>query len=219
MIAQFKSAILAQNKYVITPSPIHTIPPEQHWSSLKDGDGKALKTLYNLYANSLYNYGSKFTTDQDLIKECIQELFVILWTSKHSLGQPLSVKNYLFKAFRLSLFKKGKIFNRQTRYEETEHYNFDTSLSIEDILIEGENQAALQQRLQRTLSQLTARQREAIFLKFYEDLSYDEIAEVMGITVKGTYKVVARALEALREKLSPEDFLLLLFLFHSKLFS
>lgn len=219
MIAQFKSAILAQNKYIITPSPIHTISPEQHWSSLKDGDGKALETFYSLYANSLYNYGSKFTTDQNLIKECIQELFIILWTSKHSLGQPLSVKNYLFKAFRLSLFKKVKIFLKQTRYEETEQYDFDTSLSIEDTIIDGENQAALQQRLQRTFSQLTSRQREAIFLKFYEGLSYDEIAEVMGITVKGTYKVVARALEALHEKLSPEDFLLLLFLFHLKLFS
>lgn len=175
--------------------------------------------LYQLYANSLYNYGSKFTADKDLIKECIQELFVTLWTRKNLLGEPLSVKNYLFKAFRLSLFKKGKLLQRQSSYEETEHYDFNASLTIEETIIEGENNAEMQQRLQLTLNQLTSRQREAIFLKFYEGLSYNEIAEVMNISVKGTYKVVARAIEALREKLSPEDFLLLFFLFSMKYFS
>ncbi|WP_121196289.1 RNA polymerase sigma factor [Mucilaginibacter gracilis] len=177
-----------------------------------------MESLYKKYANSLYNYGSKFTADKDLIKECIQELFVTLWTRRASLGEPQSVRNYLFKAFRLSLFKKTNMLQKQERYEETEHYPFDAAINIEETIINDEDKAALQRRLQASLDQLTARQREAIFLKFYEGLSYEEVAEVMGVSVKGAYKIMARAIDALREKLDQDDFLLLLSLFSLKLF-
>ncbi|SDE95203.1 RNA polymerase sigma factor, sigma-70 family [Mucilaginibacter pineti] len=177
-----------------------------------------MESLYKLYSNSLYNYGSKFTNDQDLIKECIQELFVTLWTRRAHLSEPANVRNYLFKAFRLSLFKKGNMIQKQVRYEEAEHYAFHASITIEDEIIIGEDNAALQSRLQATLEQLTARQREAIFLKFYEGLNYEEIAEVMDISVKGAYKVMGRAIDALRDKLDHNDFLILLALFSSKLF-
>ncbi|WP_262707453.1 RNA polymerase sigma factor [Mucilaginibacter gracilis] len=177
-----------------------------------------MESLYKLYANTLYNYGSKFTDDKDLIKECIQELFVTVWTRREYLSEPPNVRNYLFKAFRLSLFKKGNMLQKQVRYEETEHYDFHASITIEEEIITGEDNAVLQRRLQATLDQLTARQREAIFLKFYEGLSYEEIAEIMDISVKGAYKVMARAIDALRDKLDPDDFLLLLTLFSLKLF-
>ncbi len=60
----------------------------------------------------------------------------------------------------------------------------------------------VQQRLQAALDKLTARQREAIFLRFYEGLSYEEVAAVLKITVKATYKIMARSLTALKETLT-----------------
>lgn len=116
----------------------------------------------------------------------------------------------MFKALRLSLFKKGNILQKHMRYEDIEHYIFQAILSIEDAIITVEDNAALRRRLQSCLDQLTARQREAIFLKFYEGLGYEEVAEVMGISVKGAYNVMVRAIAALREKLDQDDFLLLL---------
>lgn len=204
---------------IIISTELNYIAPEQYWQSLKKDDGQALEQLYKLYANSLYNYGSKFTTDKDLIKECIQELFVNVWSRRAYLGVPKNVKNYLFKAFRLSLFKKNNAIQKQISYEEIEHYSFQASLSIEEEMITGENNEMLQKRLQITLDQLTARQREAIFLKFYENLSYEEIAMVMGISVKGTYKVMGRAIDTLRDKLDYDDMLLLFFFFSLKLYS
>lgn len=52
----------------------------------------------------------------------------------------------------------------------------------------GKGEKKISEQLQLTISKLTARQKEAIFLRFYEQLSYEEIAEVMGITVKASYK-------------------------------
>jgi len=172
-----------------------------------------LESLYRLYANPLFNYGSKFSPDKDLIRECIQELFVTLWTRRTFLGEPLSVKNYLFKAIRLSIFKKGNLSRLNVSYDESEHYEFDAKLTIEDTIIIDEQNHQTKTRLEASLNQLTSRQREAIFLKFYEGLDYEEIAEIMNITVKGSYKVVARAVDALRTTLKPDEFLLLLFFF------
>lgn len=62
------------------------------------------------------------------------------------------------------------------------------------------------------MASLTARQREAVFLKFHENLSYEEIAEVMDISVKATYKLMAIALSELRDNLSQDHFMLLLVL-------
>lgn len=187
-----------------------------YWPLLKQGEASALESLYKLYANALYNYGSKFSVDQDLIKECIQEVFVAIWTRRAQLGNPQNVKNYLFKAFRLSVFKKANLLQKQVSYEETEHYPFRASLNIEEEMITAENNAALKERLEITLNKLSARQREVIFLKFYEAQSYEEIAEIMNISQKGAYKVMGRAIDALRDLLSKEDFFLILMLFSIK---
>lgn len=157
--------------------------------------------------------------DKDLIKECIQELFVQLWTKRNSIGIPVHVKNYLYKSFRNLILKKAAQLEKHHDFDEIENYEFNVSLNIEEALIDGERRKEITEQLQLTISGLTARQREAIFLKFYEQLSYEEIAEVMGITVKASYKIMARSLDFLRDNLSKEDLLLLYLMFSLKLFN
>ncbi|MBB5634536.1 RNA polymerase sigma factor (sigma-70 family) [Pedobacter cryoconitis] len=197
----------------------HSASAKQYWLLLKNGDADALESLYKLYSNALYNYGSKFSIDKDLIKESIQELFVNIWIRREFISHPADVKNYLFKSFRLSVFKKTSLLQKNQEYEETEDYPFSVSLSIEDVIIEGEAKDSLKRKLELSLQGLTDRQKEAIFLKFYENLSYDEIAEVMGISVKATYKIMARSLNFLRENLTKDELLVLLTLFYMKLYN
>jgi len=190
-----------------------------HWLAMKSGDPNALEILYKVYASPLYNYGSKFTVDKDLIKECIQELFVNLWIRRDFISNPSDIKNYLFKSFRLAVFKRAALVSKNDEYVDTENYPFSVTLSIEDNLIAGEKNDELKKRLQRTIASLTDRQKEAVFLKFYENLTYDEIAEVMGISVKATYKLMARSLSYLRDNLSKDDLLILLSILYLKLFN
>jgi len=197
----------------------HSISAKQYWLLLKNGDADALESLYKLYSNALYNYGSKFSIDKDLIKESIQELFVNIWTRREFIGHPANVKNYLFKSFRLSIFKKTTQLRKNQEYQETEDYPFSVTLNIEDVIIEGETKDELKKKLEFALQRLTDKQKEAIFLKFYESLSYDEIAEVMGISVKATYKIMARSLSFLRENLTKDELLILLSLFYMKLYN
>ncbi|WP_222539389.1 RNA polymerase sigma factor [Pedobacter polysacchareus] len=196
------------------PEPTESI----YWQSFKAGNADAFEYLYRNYASGLYNYGSKFSTDKDLIKECIQDLFVGIWTRRASLGNPEHLKNYLYKSFRRLIFKKAfRLQNFETYDETNDNYAFQVSLNVEEAMIDGEHRVNVSAQLNLAMAKLTARQREAVFLRFYEQLSYEEIAEVMDISVKASYKIMARALGFMKENLSKEDLMLLYLLLHLKL--
>ena len=207
--------VMTTRKSAPSTSPLRE---EGLWTAFKAGETWALEELYREYSNPLYNYGFKFNPDKEMIRDCVQELFVNLWERRQYLGNPAHIKNYLFKSFRLIVFKTNTLLQNREAYHDAENYPFFVSLSMEDEMMSEERDMQLKKRIGDTLNLLTARQREAIFLKFYENLSYDEIAEVMGLSVKGTYKLMARALEMLRKNLEKNDLLLLLLLFQVNLY-
>ncbi|NSL85687.1 sigma-70 family RNA polymerase sigma factor [Chitinophaga sp. Mgbs1] len=170
------------------------------WLAFQTGDKEALAYFFNTFVGSLYNYGLKFTRDEDMIDDTIQDLFIRLWTTRKNLSMPASVRNYLFRAFRNLLFRKMTVSQRKEKYK-SEYIFFDVELSAETNHINAEQQLIRDQRLESALQQLPGRQKEAIYLKFYENASYEEIAEIMGTSVKACYKNVFRALSYLREVL------------------
>ena len=77
--------------------------------------------------------------------------------------------------------------------------DFDIELSVEDKLIKvGANRAHLE-KLNASIQKLTSRQREIIYLKFYENLSYDQISKALDVDRKAVYKLMARALKRLKQ--------------------
>jgi RNA polymerase sigma factor (sigma-70 family) len=93
--------------------------------------------------------------------------------------------------------------------------------SVESEFIKKENQSVQTQKLIEALNQLTARQKEVIYLRYFEEMEYEEIAGIMNITVKATYKLTARGLDALRQILdvSPSSLILFLALAKADLFN
>ena len=171
------------------------------WNSFKKGDWEAYTSLYHLYYGPLNNYGHKFTKDVDLIEDTIHDLFVRLWTNRSNLGDPISVKNYLFKSMRNVLFRKIKTQSRFFNLpEDDESVPFEISFDSQLILNEEEQQR--QKIIKDVLNKLPARQQEIIFLRFYDGLSYEEIADIMGINVNSTYKLLYKALESLKNSLA-----------------
>ncbi|MGN7824651.1 sigma-70 family RNA polymerase sigma factor [Chitinophaga varians] len=183
------------------------------WSWYKSGEISGLEGLYNAYYMPLANYGFKFTEDKSLIDESIQDLFQRLWRNRDATGTPPAVKQYLLLSFRQILLRKLQY--SPSRLEETfseEHVPFYLELSYEHPLIRAERAADLKKKVDALTDALTHRQREAIFLKYYEDLSFEEIAAILQINANGTYKLVYRALERLREHFVDFSLLVLLYL-------
>lgn len=191
--------------------PLNNDEPSQ-WKLFQSGDKEALGAMYNTYIQHLYNYGFKFTRDEALIEDSIQDMFIRLWDSRERLSVPASTKHYLLKSFRHTLFRKLEQTARRASEPLTAHYEFEVMLSAEASRISREEQQIRMEKLNRALQQLPPRQKEALFLRFYENVPYEDIARIMGTSVKATYKAVFRALEKLKGAFTLAMVLLLIYL-------
>lgn len=191
-------------------TPLHDV---ERWNKFRKGDKEAYALLYKIYFRRLYNYGRKFTSDTECVKDCIQDLFTKLWRNKSTVGETSSVKNYLFCSFRRILIDKINHQKKDALSEEIDDsYTFEISLPYESLLINHQAEAERKEELARAIQALSSRQKEAIFLKFYESNSYEEVASIMAISTKSLYKLVAKAITTLRESVKKTYFLLSLLL-------
>lgn len=174
------------------------------WDAFRAGNEKALEQLFGTYYNVLLNYGHKFTLNRYLIEESVQELFVKLWNRRKSVGTTASVRHYLFKAYRSVLFRKlqKQAANAMEKLDD-EKYDFRIELAPDQKIMEIESDTDLREKVEKGLAGLTPRQREAIYLRFYEDLTYEEVSEILNLNIGGTYKLIYRALDRLKETLGP----------------
>lgn len=171
---------------------------KQLWLKIAAGDRQAYAEAYRFYYRRFYNYGRKFTDDEALLQDSIQETLLIVWEKRHSFSTIDHPATYFYTSFRNALLRKLKWQRRITR--ETGAID-GPEFGADQLIISKETEAGVKERLQKALNSLTPRQREAIFLRFYEGLSYEEVAAVLRITTKATYKIMARALLQLKEQL------------------
>lgn len=177
------------------------------------GDYNAFTILYNRYIKSLTNYGLKFTDDVDTIRDCLHDIFVSIWTRREKLTITSSLKSYLIKSTRSSIIQKV-VRNMKTSSipnNDDHDYDFNLSLSPEDTFLDNEKNRQLYKSVQQLLVRLTSKQTEVIYLRYYHDLSFEEIAGQLDSSVKACYKLMHRAMIELRQS-APKAFLLLLYL-------
>lgn len=171
------------------------------WTEFIGGSQKSFDYIYDKYFALLYGYGMQFCTDKAIVKDCIQDLFVELWSKKNTLTPVRSVKYYLYKCLRRKIIKTlaRKEFSMIENELSPIEFNLQTSLSGEAALVEKEIVRDNELKIQQAIKSLTSRQKEAVFLKFYENLSYDEIASIMHLSdAKYARKLIYRSLKELK---------------------
>lgn len=174
------------------------------WDSFQKGDREAFEAIVRSYSRLLFNYGTRFTQDRELIKECIQDLFVSIWERRNHLNRVEHIKHYLFKAFRINLLKQ---INLGSKFVSADNLSlFEITFNKEAQMIITEHQLDIKQKLEAALKKLSARQYEAVYLRYYEGLSFEEISGIMNISAKGTYKLMGRAIAVMRQNLKLKDF-------------
>ena len=172
---------------------------QELWDSFTKGDESAFDLLYQISFRSLYNYGMKLCNQHDLVKDSIHDLFIDLWKYRTKPSRVHAIKAYQYKALRNIILKAQAQNSNSVAVEAAYHFSFDTSAETKYIL--QETQDGQSDGLKNALNSLTQKQREVIFLKFYDQLSYEDVAHVLGISTKATYKLVARAIAFLRKKM------------------
>jgi RNA polymerase sigma factor (sigma-70 family) len=169
------------------------------WTSFQKGDKVAYATIYQIYYPRLYTYGCNFTPNAQLVEDCVQEIFIHFWMNREKLGSVQSIQSYLFVSFRNKLTKSLQQQASRTSWLTGREQVFELDICADQVMINAERMYEQQIQLHKAVQQLSHRQKEAVFLKFYQNLSYEEIAGVLGISTKATYKLVARAIAELRK--------------------
>jgi RNA polymerase sigma-70 factor (ECF subfamily) len=179
------------------------------WQAFKKGDQKAYACLFRSYKDILYNYGLTLVSDEEMVCDCIQELFLDLWVKKQNLAQVNSVKYYLLVSYRRLIISKLETARKVTyTFKESATYkNLSNTCSSEMELINDQFLAEQHHRLSATIDHLPKRQKEALYLRYYEKMSYEEIMQVMDLSYKSVRNLVSLAIQALRKELQKHDFI------------
>lgn len=179
------------------------------WENKKDEE--LCDWLYKTYVNELYSYGIAFGTDRAVLQDAIHDLFLHFIEKKTYLRDIENVKFYLFRALKNKLISVGRSSVFFENIDDKIDYTFALKVTSIDLLIEEEERVQLTKRVEELLFCLTNRQREAIYLRYIQELSYDEIGELLGMSPKASRKLVSRALIRIRENNFSVLFFLLLF--------
>lgn len=168
------------------------------WAQFKQGDKEAYCIIYKKYFEVIFRYGKKINPDRDLVKDCIHDLFVDLWRNRQKLGEPASIKNYLLKSIRRKLYRTS---SRNQFFQEIDNYEnqkISVISSHEAFLIERQSKIDIKEKLFNALNKLTKRQKEAVYLIFYENLSYQEVSTIMSLKIRTVYNVIFSAIKLLK---------------------
>ena len=175
------------------------------WRNFRNGEQGAFDRIYCIYAPVLYNYGMQLVNDKDLVKDSMHDLFVYLWQKRDRLSNVTSLKGYLLISFKRKLTEERS--KNAIRSSDTYSYFIvDIAQSHEDGMIAKELEKERLLRLQTAFFQLTGRQKEAIFLRFHENLEYNQIAEILGLKdAKNARTLIYRSLTELKKSLTKKD--------------
>ncbi|MFP5042435.1 RNA polymerase sigma factor [Parasediminibacterium sp. JCM 36343] len=166
------------------------------WEHFRQGRKDALAELFCKYFAELFKYGCKFSDDTEMLKDTIQELFLDLWHQKAP--PPVnSIKAYLIKALKYKLLKVVAKAKKTGSLDGQLNTSFE--ISHESFLISSEEDKRKVLQLIAALEKLPNRQREIIYLKYYLNLSYDEICDIMQIQYQVARNQISQAIKTLKQ--------------------
>ena len=173
-----------------------------HWEGLKRGEMQGLQALYDLHIKALYAYGMNLCHDPDLVKDCIHELFLGIWTNHARVTLPKSGKAYLLVSLRRRIFDPGPKSNLLTDHiEDTDINHISATPDHATSWILAEDEKERQDKLEKAMNRISDRQREIIHMKYYQQMEYEDIARIMNLNCQSARNLVTRALVALRKEM------------------
>ncbi len=177
------------------------------WHAFLEGDIVAFDTIMTTHFRALFQYGSKFSNDSEYVKDAIQDLFLYLWEHREHLSQQVSVKAYLMASLRRRIHrhKKGEFLDKSI---DEESRLLEIEFSVEDTFIENESTRTLSKQIHCALAALPKRQKEIVYLRFFQNLDREHIAQVMSITPQTVSNILQIAFKGIRKNWKDEYYTL-----------
>ena len=168
----------------------------QLWDGFRRGNADSFEKVYTICAPALSAYGMRLCGNPELVGDTVQDLFVKLITRHSSLGATDNIGAYLMASFRHLLCDKLKKHGR-VPLDEIQFSIPDDSALFDDVT----EQAEKEKRLWRTVSSLSDRQKEIIYLYYVKGYSHQQIADILGINYQSSKNLLHRTVESIRKTL------------------
>jgi RNA polymerase sigma factor (sigma-70 family) len=167
------------------------------WEKFLSGDDKAYAYFYKKYVKDLFKYGMRFTPDKELIKDCIQDVFVKIYSNRLKLNKTDQVRLYLFISLKNTLFN---VFQKEkaSYHIDTIEPVFSVEYTVEDHMIAGEQEEERKGKMEHILDSLTPRQREVIYYRYVEGMDMKEICELMDMNYQSVQNLIQRAIKKVK---------------------
>ncbi|HEY4784970.1 MAG TPA: RNA polymerase sigma factor [Bacteroidales bacterium] len=180
------------------------------WEQFMGGDQAALSQIFLEFHDDLFNYGMKLSANDDIVKDSIQDLFLKLWKNRQNLDKVKVIKPYLFKSLRHHIFDSIELRKSLRLTDEESNRAFEVVYSHEDFLIDEQINTETRDKVIQALNQLTPRQREAIYLRYFEELEFSTVAQVMEMNVQSVRNTIHRGMQVMRDLMVLHVFFLML---------
>lgn len=162
---------------------------------LAGNDARAFEVLYQRHAGAMYQFAYKKVPVQAIVEDLLQEVFANLYRRRAELSHIENIRSYLYNALRNRIFNelRNSLLHEQHHAQmppeqvTAPHINYDLQ--------------QLEKVFAAALDKLTERSREIFLLSRRDHLSYKEIAERLGISVKAVEKHMSRSLGVMRDEL------------------
>lgn len=167
--------------------------------------------IYEENVDALYRYGMSMSFSEDRCMDAIHDVFYKFFSqSRKDIERIENVKAYLFRSLRNRLFDMSKKDGKFSDSTDVESIPFAINISVEDEFVEQEDKMIVIDQVNRLMGILTNRQREVIYLRYLQEMDYEEIAVLIDVTPKSVRMLVYRAMEKMRENSIDKNILLLI---------
>jgi len=172
------------------------------WNAFRNNNKEAFAVIYYRFFNVLLQRGLQICIDRELVKDCIHDLFLEIWKNKMNLSIPVSVKGYLIVSIQRKIIREIK--KQRSKQTEMDRFPIGFVISKEDQIISEQLIFDQESKVNRAVNSLTKRQKEVIQLKFYANMSYEEIAGTMKISTDSIYNLVSKAIVNIQQGMAKE---------------
>lgn len=181
-----------------------TSDPGSLWARFLAGDDKAYAEIYKTYLGDMFSYGMRFTSDRELLKDCLQDVFVKIYSNRSTLSQTDNIKLYLFTALKNTLFNVFQK-DKESFHIDTVEPVFTTEYSVEEQYIANEQDRERTDKMKQILDTLTPRQREVIYYRYVEGMKLEEICKIMDMNYQSVQNLIQRSIRKVKNTFPEKD--------------
>ena len=170
-----------------------------YWNSFLSGNNDALGKIYENFYHDLYSLGTTLTPDDELVKDCIQDIFFRVSQKNTQLASVNNIRAYLLTSLKNALLNT---FKEQQAYRE-----FVDSYDLEEPIDDLEEERIIAQEFDRSWQKLTnlielvltKRQQKIIHYRFVDELTIEEISKLLNINYQSVANETQRSFNKIRK--------------------